>query len=39
MGETEGGTGEGRSVLGENASYGCTTIFLYFSLGSPMMRI
>ncbi len=23
----------------KNASYGCTTILLYFSLGSPMMRI
>ena len=40
----QGGAGGGvwggdRRILGEMVSYGCTTFVLYFSLGSPMMRI
>ena len=31
--------GESGTKFGKNASYACTTILLYFSLGSPMMRI
>ena len=33
------GIGECGTKSEKNGSYGCTTILLYFSYGSPMMRI